>query len=80
MLTEEYDVPPNILDEPQAKVALPLLLIFARGVTLLTVGSIQRLGGTAIRATKRSAIAFLSLISLLPVPLPRRPSLRLCRI
>jgi hypothetical protein len=25
MLTEEYDVPPNILDEPQAKVALPLL-------------------------------------------------------
>jgi hypothetical protein len=35
------------LDELQAKVALPCSSLFARGVTLLTVGSIQRLGGSA---------------------------------
>ena len=38
-------MPHNIEDEPQAKAARPLLFIFAKGVTLLTVGSILWLDG-----------------------------------
>jgi hypothetical protein len=45
----------NNLDEPQAKVALPLLF-FLQGEWLLTVGSIQRLGGSALASMPRGSI------------------------
>ena len=55
-------MPPNILDELQANVALPLPLFLARGVTLLPVSSIQRLGCTALASRDKSAITCPNLV------------------